>query len=249
MRVESGDNVGIGGFIITGSGPKRVLVRALGPSLSSLGLPGLPDPVLELHAGATVVTNDNWQDDPVQKAEIESAGLAPGNQLESAIVATLNGGSYTAVVRDKTNTSGIAVIEVYDLAQGIPSRLANISTRAPVGTGVDILIAGFTLGNQGGNDTIVVRAIGPTLTNSGVPNPLANPTLELRSANGTLLADNDDWQQDSAHAELATTGLAPSNDAESGMLRTLPPGAYTALLMGANNTSGVGLIEIYDLAH
>lgn len=247
MRVESGDNVGIGGFIIDGSGPKRILLRALGPSLSALGLPGLPDPVLELRYGAVVITNDNWQDDPIQRAEIIASGLAPSNDLESAIITTLTPGSYTGVMRDKANTSGVGVIEVYDLNQASLSRLANISTRALVGTGNNLLIAGFTLGNQNGNDTIVVRGIGPSLTSFGVPNAVANPILELRSANGTLLATNDDWKQDSAQAALATTGLAPSNDLESALLRQLPPGAYTALLTGANNTSGVGLIEIYDL--
>lgn len=247
MRVESGDNVGIGGFIITGSGPKRVLLRALGPSLTAFGLPGLPDPVLELHSNATLATNDNWKDDPGQKAEIELSGLAPKDDLESAIITTLTPGSYTGVVRDKTNTAGIGVIEVYDLNQASQSRLANISTRALVGSGNNIVIAGFTLGNQNGTDTVVVRGIGPSLTNAGVPNPLANPTLELRSGNGTLVATNDDWKQDSAQAALANTGLAPSNDSESALLRTLSPGAYTALLMGANNSSGIGLIEIYDL--
>ena len=249
MRVESGDSAGIGGFIISGSGPKRVLLRALGPSLKQFNLPGLPDPVLELHGGPAVITNDNWKDDPAQRTEIESTGLAPGDDLESAIVVTLSAGAYTGVVRDKSNTSGIAVIEVYDLTQAIPSRLANISTRALTGTGDNLLIAGFTLGSQSGNDTIVVRGIGPSLANAGVPNPLANPIVELRSANGTLVAANDDWKQDPAQAELNNTGLAPSNDSESAFLRQLSPGAYTALLLGANNSTGIGLVEIYDLAH
>ncbi len=247
MRVESGDNVGIGGFIISGTGPKRILLRALGPSLNAFGLPGLPDPVLELHYGSVVVTNDNWQDDPIQKAEIMASGLAPSNDLESAIITTLTPGSYTGVVKDKANASGIGVIEVYDLNQASLSTLANISTRALVGTGNNLLISGFTLGNQAGNDTIVARGIGPSLTTFGVPNAVANPTLELRSANGTLVAANDDWKQDPAQAALADSGLAPSSDLESGLLRQLAPGAYTALLMGANNTSGIGLIEIYDL--
>jgi hypothetical protein len=248
MRVESGDNAGIGGFIISGSGPKRVLLRALGPSLKNFGLEYLPDPVLELHRGLAVFTNDNWKDDPVQRAEISATGLAPLDDLESAIVATLDPGSYTGLVRDKNNKAGIAVIEVYDLTQTSLARLANISTRALAGTGNNIVIAGFTLGNQNGDDTIVVRGIGPSLSDSGVPNPLANPLLELHTANGTLLATNDNWQQDPAQAALANTGLAPSSNLESALLRTLSPGAYTALLMGVNNTGGVGLIEIYDLA-
>jgi hypothetical protein len=249
MRVESGDSVGIGGFIITGSGPKRVLLRALGPSLKNFGLEYLADPVLELHRGQAVFTNDNWKDDPVQRAEISATGLAPPDDLEPAIVATLDPGSYTGVVKDKNNKAGIAVIEVYDLSQAIPSRLANISTRAFVGSGNNILIAGFTLGNQNGIDTIVVRGIGPSLADSGVANPLPNPILELRTANGTVLATNDNWEQDAKQAELANTGLAPSNSLDSGLLRTLTPGAYTALLMGVDNTGGVGLIEIYDLGY
>ena len=248
MRVESGDNVGIGGFIIGGTGPKRVLLRALGPSLNAFGLPGLADPVLELHYGQVVVTNDNWQDDPVQKTEIMLSGLAPSNDLESAIITTLTPGSYTGVVRDKTNTTGIGVIEVYDLNQASQSRLANISTRAVVGTGNNLLIAGFTLGNDNGSDTIVVRGIGPSLTAAGIQKALANPVVELRSANGTLVATNDDWKQDSAQAALSNSRLAPSNDSESAVLRQLSPGAYTALLMDANNSTGIGLIEIYDLA-
>lgn len=250
MRVEGGDNVGIGGFIITGSAPKRVLLRALGPSLKAFGLAdSLPNPVLELHGGPLgTVVNDDWQDDPIQKERIQSSGLAPSDDLESAIDATLNPGSYTAVVREKTNVAGVAVIEVYDLSSATQAKLANISTRALTGTGANIVIAGFTLGNNAGSDKIVVRGIGPSLADAGVPNPLANPTLELRSANGALVASNDDWQQDATQAgELKATGLAPSKDLESALVKALPPGAYTALLIGANNSTGIGLIEIYDL--
>ncbi len=250
MRVESGDSVGIGGFIITGPASKRVLLRALGPSLKGFGVTdALADPVLELHGGPFgTVINNNWKDDPVQRAQIESTGIPPSDDLESAIEATLNPGSYTAVVRDLTNSSGIAVIEVYDLSAAAPARLANISTRALTGTGNNIIIAGFTLGNQAGNDTIVVRGIGPSLADAGVSNPLANPTLELRSQNGTLVVANDNWQQDSAQAaELTANHLAPSHELEAAILKAMPPGAYTALLMGAGNTTGIGLIEIYDL--
>jgi hypothetical protein len=250
MRVESGDDVGIGGFIITGSAPKRVLLRALGPSLTQFGLTNpLADPVLELHGGPLgTVINDNWKDDPVQMTRIKSTGLAPTNDLEAAIDATLNPGSYTAVVNDKNNTSGIAVIEIYDLSEAAPARLANISTRAFTGTGNDIVVAGFTLGNQSGDDTIVVRGIGPSLANAGVMNPLMNPRLELRSADGTLVAANDDWQEDPAQATaLSNVDLAPTHQLEAAMLKKLPPGAYTALLFGKDNSTGVGLVEIYDV--
>ena len=164
-----------------------MLLRAIGPSIT--GVPGvLADPVLELHrpGGLPTIINDNWRDDPAQEAAIIATGIAPTNNLESAIDATLNPGAYTAVVRGKNNTSGVALIEVYDLSQAVPAKLANISTRAFVGTGNDIVIAGFILGNNNGSPRIVVRGIGPSLTAFGVPNALANPTLELRDSNGAL---------------------------------------------------------------
>jgi len=248
MRVQTGDNVGIGGFIISGSAPKHVLLRGLGPSIT--GVSGvLADPVLELHGpGAfATVTNDNWRDDPAQEAAILATGIAPTNNLESAIDATLNPGAYTAVVRGKNNTSGLALVEVYDLSQEVLAKLANISTRAFVSTGDDIVIAGFVLGNQSGNDRIVVRGIGPSLSALGVSNTLADPTLELRDSNGALLLANNDWQENSAQAaELTAAGLAPTNPLESGIAATLPPGAYTALLAGQNNGVGIGVVEVYD---
>ena len=213
MRVQTGDNVGIGGFIITGTAPKHVLLRAIGPSIA--GLAGvLADPVLELHGptGFATVTNNNWQDDPVQMAAILATGLAPTNNLEAAIDATLNPGAYTGIVRGNGGTSGIGLIEVYDLSQAILAKLGNISTRAFVGTGNDIVIAGFILGNSSGEDRIVVRGIGPSLTALGVANALANPNLELRDSNGALLMSNNDWQDDPAQAaELTAAGLAPTN--------------------------------------
>jgi hypothetical protein len=248
MRVQTGENVGIGGFIISGTAPKHVLLRAIGPSIT--GLPGiLADPVLELHgpAGFATVTNNNWKDDPVQMAAILATGLAPTNDFESAIDATLNPGAYTGVVRGNGGTSGIGLVEVYDLSQAVVAKLANISTRAFVSTGSDIVIAGFILGNNSGNDRIIARGIGPSLTAFGITNVLANPTLELRDNNGALLIANNDWQDDAAQAaELTAAGLAPTNTLESGIAATLPPGLYTALLAGQNNGTGVGVVEIYD---
>jgi len=248
MRVQTGDNVGIGGFIITGSAPKHVLVRGLGPSIT--GVSGvLADPVLELHGpgGFTTITNDNWMDDPIQKIAILATGLAPSNNLEAAIDATLNPGAYTAVVRGKNNTSGLALVEVYDLSQAVLAKLGNMSTRAFVSTGDNIVIAGFVLGNNSGNDRIVVRGIGPSLAAFGVSNTLADPTLELRDSNAALLMSNNDWQDNPAQAaELTAAGLAPTNPLESGIAATLPPGAYTALLAGLNNGAGVGVVEVYD---
>jgi hypothetical protein len=250
MRVQAGDNVGIGGFIITGTAPKHVLLRAIGPSLSQFGVPGvLADPVLELHGPGAFVTivNDNWRDDPAQQAAILATGLAPTNNLESAIDVTLNPGAYTGVVRGKNNTSGVGLVEVFDLSQAVAAKLGNISTRAFVSTADNIVIAGFVLGNNSGDDRIVVRGIGPSLSAFGVPNPLANPTLELRDSNGAILFSNNDWQDNPAQAaELIAAGLAPTNQLESGIAATLPPGLYTALLAGLNNGTGVGLVEVYD---
>jgi hypothetical protein len=248
MRVQSGDNVGIGGFIITGTATKHVLIRGIGPSLA--GVPNvLADPTLELHGPGSfvTVTNNNWREDPTQEALIEATGIAPANDLESAIDARLAPGAYTAIVAGNGNTSGVGLVEVYDLNQTADSKLGNISTRALVNTGDDIVIAGFILGGSTNNDRVAVRGIGPSLTETGVANALPNPRLELRDGNGALLVANNDWQDDAAQAaELTVAGLALSNTLESGIAATLPPGLYTVLLAGQNNSTGVGLVEVYD---
>jgi hypothetical protein len=250
MRVRTGANVGIGGFIITGTTAKHVLIRAIGPSLTGSGVPNaLADPVLELHGPGVfvTVTNDNWREDPVQEALIIASGIAPTNDFESAIDANLNPGAYTAVVSGNNNTSGVGLVEVYDLSQAAPAKLANISTRALVGTGDDVVIAGFILGNHSGADRIIVRGIGPSLTTAGVPDALANPILELRDSNGVLIFANNDWQDNPAQAaEVIAAGLAPTNNLESAIASTLAPGVYTALLAGENNGTGIGLVEVYD---
>jgi hypothetical protein len=247
--------VGIGGFIITGNAPKEVLLRGIGPSLTAAGIPNvLADPVLELHGsgGFITVINNNWRD--TQEVAIQATGIPPVNDLEAAILATLDPGTYTAIVRGNGTTaadrSGVALVEVYDLDQAADSKLANLSTRAFVSTGSDIVIAGFLLSDGNGIDRIVVRGIGPSLA----PNPfpvsavLADPILELRDSNGTLLVANNDWQDNPAQAaELIADGLAPSNALESAIAATLPPGAYTALLAGLSNGTGIGLVEVYDL--
>ena len=258
LRVQTGDNVGIGGFIVTGSTPKHVVLRAIGPSLAQFGVPNvLADPVLELHGpGAFVtITNNNWRD--TQEAQILADGLAPSNDLESAIDATLAPGAYTAIVRGNMvvppprpptpDPNGVALVEVYDLNPSV-GKLGNLSTRAFVSTGDNIVIAGFILGHNSGVDRIVARGLGPSLTAFGVPNVLADPTLELRDSNGALLIANNDWQDDPTQAaELMADGLAPSSNLESGIAATLPPGLYTALLAGRNNGTGIGLVEVYDL--
>jgi uncharacterized delta-60 repeat protein len=249
MQVGTGDNMGIGGFIIKQNAflvfdTKHVLLRAVGASFDQL-----VDPVLELHRPDPyeTVINDNWRDDPLQAMAILATGLAPSRDLDSAIDAYLPPGAYTAVVRGKNNSSGVGLIEIYDLDQPVPTKLANISTRALVGTNSNILIAGFILGGSGANDRVVVRALGPSLTAFGVPNALANPRLELRDANAALLIANNDWQDNPAQAaELTAAGLAPSNNLEAAAAVTLPPGAYTTLVFGDNNGTGIGLVEVYD---
>ena len=251
MQVQTGNNVGIGGFIITGNAPKHLLLRAIGPSLTHFNVPNvLADPVLELRgpgAFATII-NDNWRD--TQEAEIQVTGIPPTDNFESAIAATLAPGAYTAVVRGKNNTSGVALVEVYDLNQEVDSKLANLSARAFVSTGDNIVIAGFLLSDNAGEDRIVVRGIGPSLAPGSFPASavLANPILELRDGNGALLVSNNDWQDNAVQAaEITAAGLAPTNHLESAIAATLPPGLYTALLAGLNNGTGVGVAEVYDL--
>jgi hypothetical protein len=247
--------VGIGGFIITGNAPKEVLLRGIGPSLAGVGIPNvLADPVLELHGPGSfaTITNDNWRD--TQEAEIQATGIPPVNNLEAAILVTLTPGNYTAILRGSgasaAERSGVALVEVYDLDQAADSKLANLSTRAFVSTGSDIVIAGFLLNDGNGDDRIVVRGIGPSLAPGSFPTNavLANPVLELRDGNGSLLVANNDWQDNPAQAgELIAFGLAPTNALESGIFATLPPGIYTALLAGLNSGTGIGLVEVYDL--
>jgi hypothetical protein len=250
MRVQAGDNAGIGGFIITGAAPKHLLLRGIGPSLTQSGVPNaLADPVLELHGpgGFVTVTNDNWRDDSAQEAAILATGLPPANNLESAIDTTLNPGAYTVVLRGKNNTAGVALIEIYDLSQAVMAKLANISTRAFVSTGDNIVIAGFTLGNHSGAGEIVVRGLGPSLAAVGVANALADPMLELRDGNGALLVSDNNWTDNPGQAaELTSSGLAPASNLESAIAASLPPGAYTALLSGMNGSAGIGLVEVYD---
>jgi hypothetical protein len=250
MLVQTGHDVGIGGFIIAGSAPKNVIIRAVGPSLIHFGVHDvLADPVLELHGPGTFATirNNDWRDD--QEVEIQATGIPPTDNFEAAIVVTLNPGAYTAIVRGNGNTSGVALVEVYDLNQEVESKLANLSTRAYVSTNNDIVIAGFLLSDSDSEDRIVVRGIGPSLAPGSFPVSavLANPTLELRDGNGALLVANNDWQDNAAQAaEITAAGLAPTNHLESAIAATLPPGLYTALLSGLNNGTGLGLVEVYD---
>jgi hypothetical protein len=251
MRVQTDQNVGIGGFIIAGSAPKRVLIRGIGPSLSQFNVPdALPDPALELHGppGFTTFVNNDWRD--TQEQEIANTGIPPTNDREAAIVRTLTPGAYTAIVKgNPPNASGVALVEVYDLNQSASSKLANLSTRAFVSTGDNIVIAGFLLSDNNTTDRIVLRGIGPSLAPAFFPASavLADPTLELRDGNGTLLVSNNDWQDNPVQAaEITAAGLAPTNTREAAIAATLPPGLYTALLAGLNNGTGIGVVEVYD---
>jgi hypothetical protein len=250
MQVETGSNVLIAGFIVTGNAPKDIAARGIGPSLTAFGISGaLADPILELHSsnGALIIENDDWQDNPAQAAQLTAAGLALPNPKESGIAATLPPGSYTAILSGKNNGTGVGLGEVYDINQAADSQLANISTRGFVLTGNNVMIGGFILG--GNIDThVVVRGIGPTLAQFGLSPVLTDPTLELHDGNGTLLVANDNWQDDPASAaQLTALGLALQDPNESGIYTLLPSGAFTAILAGKNDGIGIGLVEIYNV--
>ena len=252
LLVNPDPNELIGGFIITGTEPKKVIIRGIGPSLASFFSGVLADPTIQLFQGNTLlVSNDNWKvrdsDGSSQQAEIEATTVPPSNDLESAIVATLAPGTYTAVLRGKGGTSGIGVIEAYDLDQNAKSKLANIATRGLVGTNENVMIGGFIVGGNGQADSkVVIRAIGPSLAAFGIANVLADPLLELHNANGTNIQSNDDWQ-DTQAAAINQTGLAPTDPHESAMVTTLPDGTYTVIVRGKNNTTGVAVVEIYNV--
>lgn len=251
LPVGTGQNVLIGGFIIQGPIAKTVMIRAIGPSLPLTG--ALQDPILELHdgTGAIIASNDNWRSTQiggvlpsVQSVEIQASTLAPVNDAEAALIAALNPGTYTAVVHGAANGTGIATVEGYDLDADKTSKLANISTRGFVQSGDNVMIGGFILGGGTGASSVVIRGIGPSLSALGVTDPLLDPMLELHDSNGTIIDSNDDWRTN--QALIQSTGLQPSDDAESALLLSNPaPGAYTAILRGKNGGMGVGVIEAY----
>jgi hypothetical protein len=245
-RVGTGENVLIAGFIITGSGSKNVVLRALGPSLTSFGISdGLQDPVLELRAadGSLIESNDDWTSN---QAAVQATGLAPTDSRESAIVRSLTTGVYTAIVHGKGNATGVATAEVYDKdAQPSTSQLANISTRGSVQTQNNVLIGGFQLGNTGSFAEIVARGVGPSLSNFGVTNPLADPTIELHDANGAILAENNDWR-DTQELQILYFGIPPANDLEAAIVYARPPGPSTVIVAGKSGGAGIGLVEIFN---
>jgi plastocyanin len=256
LPVGTNDNVLIEGFIVQGpaGSTKKILVRAIGPSLAPFGIAdALANPTLEIHdaSNATVATNDNWKSTQQgglitsdQSAEISSSGLAPSNDLESAIIADLAPGSYTAVVRGLGNTVGTGVVDAYDLSAASPAKLANIATRGLIQAGDKLMIAGFIV--QNGPVRVVIRAIGPSLSASGIANALADTTLQLRDVNGAIVLENDNWKTDQQQ-ELEATGLQPTNDLEAALVTTIQSGQYTAQVRGKNDSSGIGVVQVYFL--
>ena len=265
--VQTGDDVMIGGFIVQGT-PKRVIIRAIGPELGAppYNVPNaLANPTLELHDGtrALITSNDNWWHTIIggiittdQSGDIRNSGHVPGDGRESAIIAELSTGNYTAIVRGVNNTMGVALVEVYDLSPESNSILGNISTRSFVQTDDNVMIGGFIVqGTQ--PKRVIVRGIGPEIGAPpyNIPNALANPTLELHNETGALIASNDNWRQtiiggiimSDQVRDIVGSGHAPTDRRESAIIATLAPGNYTAIVRGVNNTTGVGLVEVYDL--
>jgi hypothetical protein len=238
-------------MIVTGTANKKVLIRAIGPTLTDFGVPGaLQNPTVELYQGSTLLAgNDDWRLSP-QQAEIQNSGLAPTKDAESAIIATLTPNqNYTAIVRGKDGSTGVGIVEAFDLDQGAASKLGNISTRGFVDVDNNVMIAGLIAGpSTGGNLKILVRALGPTLTDFGVPGTLANPTLDLVNSSGTVIRSNDNWQDDPAQStQIQAAGLAPGHPEEAALVQTISPGQYTAIVRGSGGATGVGLVEAYNI--
>ena len=207
----------------------------------------LSDPKLDLRDrnGALLRSNDNWMSS-AQKTQIQTSGLAPGNSHEAAVIANLPAGTYTAVVTGVSNKTGIALAEIYDLDRHSSAQLVNLSARANVMTGNDVLIDGLIIGS-GVSRTVVFRGIGPSLTARGVSGALHDPMLDLYNSNGVAIGHNDNWQSASNHADIQSKGFAPTDNRESTIMMTLPGGNYTAILRGVNNTTGIALLEAYRL--
>jgi hypothetical protein len=243
--VWGGQAVAIAGFTITGTDPKQVVIRGLGPTLTNfITHRVLADPMLGLYdgSGAPIVSNNNWQDN--QPAEIQATGLAPSVDAESAILITLQPGKYTAILSGASNLPPpIGLVEVYDINPGASAELTNVSTRGFVGTGDGVMIAGFI---ANGSTQVVVRGLGPTLGQFGVSNTLADPVMTLVDSNGNVVQSNNNWT-DTQQAAIEATGFAPPNDLEAAILAPVAAGNYTAILSGNDGGTGIGLVEVYKL--
>ena len=254
-KVGVDENVLIGGFVITGTGTKRLLIRALGSELAARGVPTvLGDPFLQLYQGSIVIAQNNtWnvQTIPADVAAIQATPFAPTDIQEPALLARLGAGAYTVIVTGVAGTTGNSLIEVYELDTTDTAKLINISTRGSVGTVNDVMIGGFVVGGTTPK-RVLVRAVGPSLAGFGVVNPLLNPALQIFSG-ATPIAQNDDWGTapgggpNPDAAAITASGFQPTSAQESAVIMTLIPGAYTAIVRGVNSTTGVGLIEVYDL--
>jgi hypothetical protein len=252
-RLHVDQHVGIAGFIISGSTSKSIVVRGLGPSLGRppYNVPNaLADPTLDLHnSTSSIATNDDWQS--ASNSNQIPVNLRPPDSRESAILITLQPGGYTAILSGKNGTTGVGLVEVYDISSGAFAQLTNVSTRGFVGTGDDVMIGGIIVGdglgtNGDGSSEVLVRALGPELTSFGIADAVLDPTLDLVDGNGNMVGSNDNWK-DSQQAAIQATGLAPGDDREPAILTTLIQGNWTAIVRGKNNTTGVGLIEVYRI--
>jgi hypothetical protein len=242
VAVQGGENVLIGGFIVTGNAPKRMIIRAIGPSLGSASggsLDGvLNNPRLQLLERQNELgSNDNWRDNEREERAIIDTDVPPRDDREAAIVAILNPGSYTAIVSSTDGRPGVGLVELYDLA--------NISTRGFVQTGNDVMIGGFIV--SGSTSRVIVRAIGPSLATAGVTGALPDTTLELINPDGSLIMANDDWSTSPQKQQIIDSTVPPTDDRESAVVATLNPGAYTAIVRGKDNSTGVALVEAYVL--
>ncbi|MGZ5553611.1 MAG: heme-binding protein, partial [Chthoniobacterales bacterium] len=247
LRVDVGERLMIGGFIITGDTSKRVVVRGLGPSLAAAGIASpLADPALQLHdsLGNSFAQNLNWKD--TQQSELLATGLAPQNDLEAATMQTLAPAAYTATMTGENGGTGVGLLEVYEADQSLGNRVANLSGRGFVGTGDEVMIGGFIVRGNGMSADLLVRALGPSLSANGITQPLADPRIEIRDSNGALIAANNDWR-DTQASEIQSRSLAPPNELEAAAIISAGPGAYTAILQGNGGVTGVALLEIYRL--
>ena len=243
--VQTGENVLIGGLIITGDVPKRVVLRAIGPSLIAAGLSNaLRDPTITLYdsKGVEIGFNDNWRSNA---SVVQATGLAPSNVFEAAIVTILDPGAYTAIVSGVDGSKGVALFELYDLSPA-NARIANIATRGKVESGDKVMIGGFIIGGAVPS-TVVIRAVGPSMATAGVAGVLTDPSLELYNSNGSRIFDNDNWRS-GQEQQITASGLAPSDDRECAMIATLQPGSYSAIVRGGGSSTGVALVEVYDLS-
>lgn len=251
--VQTGDRILIGGFIVTGNQTKYVVLRGLGPSLAQAGVPPnavLLDPVIQLNRadGTVIAMNDNWKDDPAHQFQFGGTVYEPKDDREALLLVTVQGGAYTVFLTGKNQTQGIGLVEVYDINGKGEPELANLSTRGYVGQENDVMIGGFILGNEPGSVQVAIRGLGPSLANAGLTGVLPDPALELHDANGNLVAANDNWQSDpTSAAQLLAHGLALPDSKEAGLVVTLPPGAFTAILNGKFVGTGIGLVEVYNL--